>query len=81
MRVCLTGHLGQRDGRQKDGHMDGQIPPVLQAFAPFGAAALLLLNLNHVLLKQGTGTADHFLPLGCYCLCTGHVHDKTGAKM
>ena len=24
------------------------------------------LNLSHTLLKQGTGTADHLLPLGCY---------------
>ena len=38
--------------------MDGQIPPVLQDF---------LLNLNHTLLKQGTGTTDHLLPLGCFC--------------
>ena len=38
-------------------------PCVLQDFVPFGAAALLPLNLNHTLLKQGTGTADHLLPL------------------
>ena len=30
------------------------------------AAALLPFNSNHTLLKQGTGTADHLLPLGCY---------------
>ena len=30
------------------------------------AAALLPLNLNQTLLKQGTGTTDHLLPLGCY---------------
>ena len=41
-------------------------PCVLQDFVPFGAAALLPLNLNHTLLKQGMGTADHLLPLGCY---------------
>ena len=48
--------------------MDGRTdsPCVLQDFVPFGAAALLPLNLNHFLLKQGTGTADHLLPLGCY---------------
>ena len=52
--------------------MDGQMdrwtdsPCVLQDFVPFGAADLLPLNLNHSLLKQGTGTADHLLPLGCY---------------
>ena len=48
--------------------MDGRTdsPCVLQDFVPFGAAALLPLNLNHILLKQGTGTADHLLPLGCY---------------
>ena len=33
---------------------------------PFGAAALLSHNLNHTLFKQGTGTADHLPPLGCY---------------
>ena len=48
--------------------MDGRTdsPCVLQDFVPFGAAALLPLNLHHFLLKQGTGTADHLLPLGCY---------------
>ena len=29
---------------------------MVQDFVPFGAAALLPLNLNHTLLKQGTGT-------------------------
>ena len=50
------------------GQMDGRIdfPCVLQDFVPFGAAALLPFNSNHTLLKQGTGTADHLLPLGCY---------------
>ena len=59
---------GRTDGRT-DGRMDGRAdsPCVLQDFVPFGAAALLLFNLNHTLLKQGTGTADHLLPLGCYC--------------
>ena len=48
--------------------MDGRTdsPCVLQDFVPFGAAALLPLKLNHILLKQGTGTADHLLPLDCY---------------
>ena len=43
--------------------MDGRTdsPCVLQDFVPFGAAALLPLNLNHILPKQGTGTADHLL--------------------
>ena len=36
----------------------GDSPCVLQ---DFGAAALLPFNLNHTLLKQGTGTADHLL--------------------
>ena len=51
-----------------DGQTDGRTdsPCVLQDFVPFGAAALLPLNLNHILLKQGTGTADHLPPLGCY---------------
>ena len=62
--------------------MDGRTdsPCVLQDFVPFGAAALLPLNLNHFLLKQGTGTADHLLPLGCYLISTmykreGHRED------
>ena len=48
--------------------MDGRTdsPCVLQDFVPFGAAALLPLNLNHILLKQGTGTAVHLLPFSCY---------------
>ena len=41
---------------------------VLQDFVPFGAAALLLLNLNYILLKQGTSTADHLPPLSCYSM-------------
>ena len=60
----LTNRASWREGRQTDGRTDS--PCVLQDFVPFGAAALLPLNLNHFLLKQGTGTADHLLPLGCY---------------
>ena len=57
---------GQMDGRT-DGRKDKQKSPcVLQDFVPYGAAALLPLNLNCTLLKQGTGTADNLLPLGCY---------------
>ena len=50
----------------RDERMDGQMdrrtdsPRFLQDFVPFGAAALLPLNLSHTLLKQGTGTADHY---------------------
>ena len=67
MRIWITGHPGQKEGRQ-DGRTDGRTdsPCVLQDFVPFGAAALLPLDLNCTLLKQGTGTADHLLPLGCY---------------
>ena len=32
----------------------------------FVAAAPLPLNLNHTLLKQGPGSADHLLPFGWY---------------
>ena len=39
-------------------------PCILQDFVPFVTAALLPLNLNHSLLKQGLSTADHLLPLG-----------------
>ena len=58
------------DRRKADRRTDGwtdRFLYVLQDFVPFEAAALLPLNLNHVLLKQGMGTADHLLPLGCYC--------------
>ena len=41
---------GRTDGRTY-GWTDS--PCVLQNFVPFGAAALLPLNLNHKLLKQG----------------------------
>ena len=57
------GTFGRTDVRTY-GRTDS--PCVLQDFVPFGAAALLPLNLNQTLLKQGTGTADHLLPLGCY---------------
>ena len=61
----MMGQGGRTNG-WKDGQTDS--PCVLQDFVPFGAAALLPFNLNHFLLKQGTGTADHLLPLGCYFL-------------
>ena len=52
-------------------------PCVLQDFVSFGAAALLPLNLNHTLHKQGTGTTDHLLPLGCfYCLIENFNHQQ-----
>ena len=60
---------GQTDGRT-DGRTDS--PCVLQDFVPFGAAALLPLYLNHTQLKQGMGTADHLLPLGCYFIIRAH---------
>ena len=64
----LNNRASWTEGRQTIGRTDGRTdsPCVLQDFVPFGAAALLPLNLNHFLLKQGTGTADHLLPLGCY---------------
>ena len=58
--------------RRTDRWMDGQTdsPCVLQDSVPSGPLPCSPLNLNyirnHVLLKQGTGTADHLLPLGCY---------------
>ena len=60
------------EGRQTEGRTDGQMDGridclcVLQDLIPFGAAALLPINLNHILLKKGMETADHLLPLGCY---------------
>ena len=62
-KALRMGQGGQMDGRA-GGRTDS--PCVLQDLVPFGAAALLPLNLNPILLKQGTGTADHLLPLGCY---------------
>ena len=62
---CLElGFLVERT----DGWMErrADFPCVLQDFVRFGAAALLPFNSNHTLLKQGTGAADHLLPLGCY---------------
>jgi len=66
MSVALRMERG--GDKQMDERTNGQTdsPCVLQDFVPFGAAGLLPLNLNHTLLKQGTGTADHLLLLGCY---------------
>ena len=50
LRMGQGGTNGWTDGRTDS-------PCVLQDFVPFGSAALLPLNLNHILLKQGTGTA------------------------
>ena len=56
--------------KKTDRRMEGQIdsPCVLPDFVPFRAAAPQLLppSLNHRQPKQGTGTADNLLPLGCY---------------
>ena len=67
MRVFTLSNSITMD-EQTDGRTDGRTdsPCVLQDFVPFGAAALLPINLHHFLLKQGTGTTDHLLPLGCY---------------
>ena len=64
----LNNRASWTEGRQTEGRTDKRTdsPCVLQDCVPFGAAALLPLNLNRFLLKQGTGTADHLLPLGCY---------------
>ena len=59
MKGGTNGRTDERTDEQKS-------PCVLQDFVSFGAAALLPLNLNHIPLKQGTSTADHLLPLGCY---------------
>ena len=55
------------DGAGGDGRIDGRTDG--QTDSPFGAAVLLPLDLNQTLLKQGMGTADHLLPLGCHCAC------------
>ena len=57
----LKNRASWTDGSQTEGRTDGwtDSPCVLQDFVLFGAAALLPLNLNHALLKQGTSTADH----------------------
>ena len=69
----MDGRTDGQTDRQMDGQMDGWTGRwtevrVLLDFVPFRDAALLPLNLNQFLLKQGTGTADHLLPLGCYSL-------------
>ena len=53
---------------QRDVHTEGQTdsPCDLQDFVHFGALALLTLNFIHIPLKQGIGTADHLLSLGCH---------------
>ena len=69
---CLDlGFFAERMDGRTGGQIDGRpdSPCVLQDFVLFGAAALLPFNCNHTLLKQGMGTADHLLPLGCYCVC------------
>ena len=60
------GLFGRMEGRM-DVWTD-RSPCVLQDLVPFGAAAPLLLNLDHTLFKQGMGTADHLLRLGCFNL-------------
>ena len=52
----IQRHPGQKEGSRMDGQMDR---------FPLRAAALLSLNFNHKILKQGTGNADDLLPLGC----------------
>ena len=53
--------MGEEGDVSMYGWMDGQIPPVFyRTLSPLGP-------LHHILLKQGTGTADHLLPLGCHC--------------
>ena len=71
VRIGPKGDEALRIGQgETDGWMEGWMygrtdsPCVLQDFVPFGSAALLPLNLNQTLLKQGTGTADHLPPLG-----------------
>ena len=62
---CLElGFLVERTAGWMERQAD--FPCVLQDFVPLEVAALLPFNSNHTLLKQGTGTADHLLPLGCY---------------
>ena len=49
------------DEQTNDQMDERKSPCILQDFVPFGATALLPLNLDHTLLKQGTGTTDHLL--------------------
>ena len=67
---------GWGGGQQTDGRADGQTDSLGVLQDPFEAAALLPLNLNHTIHKQGTGTADHLLPLGCFCLIENFNHQQ-----
>ena len=51
---------------EMDGRMDGQIPLCSTGLRPLRGRCPAPPQLNQTLLKQGTGTADHLLPLGCY---------------
>ena len=83
----LNNRASWTEGGQTTGWTDGQTdgrtdsPCVLQDFVPFGAAALLPFSLNHILLKQGTGTADHLLPLGCYYSLTSLLLPKCSSDL
>ena len=65
-KALRMGWGDKRTDGQTDQQTEGYISRVLQDFVPFAATALVPLNLHHTLLKQGTGTTDHLLPLGCY---------------
>ena len=58
----ILGLRGPGGGQQTDGRTNTgmKVPCILQDFVPFGTAALLPLNLNHILLKQGTGNTDGY---------------------
>ena len=48
-----------------DEHTKGQkISPFYRTSSPIGAAALLYIQVNYQILKQGKGTADLMMPLG-----------------
>ena len=51
------------EGSQTEGRTDGRMDRFLLCSTGLRP---LLLNLDHRQLKQGTDTADHLLPLGCY---------------
>ena len=57
--------------KQMDGRTDGRTdsPVFYRNLFPLGMMPCSPSTHTHAPLRQGRGTADHLLPLGCYCFC------------